>query len=97
MKKSGEPGRSNPTVPATVLAARITRAALSQLNVQRASSAVPLSDFWCTLAHAAHDSEKLDELLRALPGAEGSLIMLEEESDETMQTVEEIQRLTKQS
>jgi low affinity Fe/Cu permease len=40
---------------------------------------------------------KLDELLRALPGAESMLIMLEEESDETMQTVEDTQRLTKQS
>jgi low affinity Fe/Cu permease len=39
---------------------------------------------------------KLDELLRALPGAESKLIMLEEESDETMQTVEDTQRLTKQ-
>lgn len=39
---------------------------------------------------------KLDELLRALPQAESTLIMLEEESDETMQAVEDSQRLTKQ-
>jgi low affinity Fe/Cu permease len=39
---------------------------------------------------------KLDELLRALPQAESGLIMLEEESDETMQAVEDSQRLTKQ-
>jgi low affinity Fe/Cu permease len=40
---------------------------------------------------------KLDELLRALPEAESRLIMLEEESDETLQAVEDTQRLTKQS
>jgi low affinity Fe/Cu permease len=39
---------------------------------------------------------KLDELLRALPQAESTLILLEEESDETMQAVEENQRQTKQ-
>jgi low affinity Fe/Cu permease len=39
---------------------------------------------------------KLDELLRALPQAESTLMMLEEESDETIQAVEDNQRLTKQ-
>jgi low affinity Fe/Cu permease len=39
---------------------------------------------------------KLDELLRALPQAESTLMMLEEESDETMQAVEDIQRMTKE-
>ncbi len=38
---------------------------------------------------------KLDELLRAMPEAESSLIMLEEESDETIQHVEERQRGSK--
>ena len=40
---------------------------------------------------------KLDELLRALPQAESGLMMLEEESDETIQAVENRQRITKQS
>ncbi len=40
---------------------------------------------------------KLDELLRALPQAESTLMMLEEESDETIQAVEDRQRLSKQS
>jgi low affinity Fe/Cu permease len=40
---------------------------------------------------------KLDELLRALPQAESTLMMLEEESDETIQGVEDRQRMTKQS
>jgi low affinity Fe/Cu permease len=40
---------------------------------------------------------KLDELLRALPQAESRLMMLEEESDETIQAVEDSQRITKQS
>jgi low affinity Fe/Cu permease len=40
---------------------------------------------------------KLDELLRALPQAESGLMMLEEESDETIQAVEDNQRMTKQS
>jgi low affinity Fe/Cu permease len=40
---------------------------------------------------------KLDELLRALPQAESRLMMLEEESDETIQAVEDRQRITKQS
>ena len=35
---------------------------------------------------------KLDELLRATPGAGGHLVMLEEESDEMIQAVEETQR-----
>jgi low affinity Fe/Cu permease len=39
---------------------------------------------------------KLDELLRALPEAESTLMMLEEESDETIQAVEDVQRLTKE-
>ena len=39
---------------------------------------------------------KLDELLRALPQARSALVMLEEESDETIQAVEESQRMTKQ-
>ncbi len=39
---------------------------------------------------------KLDELLRALPQAESTLMMLEEESDETIQAVEEGQRMTKE-
>ena len=38
---------------------------------------------------------KLDELLRATPDAESRLIMLEEESDETIQDVEERQRGSK--
>jgi low affinity Fe/Cu permease len=38
---------------------------------------------------------KLDELLRALPQAESGLMMLEEESDETIQAVEEGQRMAK--
>jgi low affinity Fe/Cu permease len=38
---------------------------------------------------------KLDELLRALPQAQSTLMMLEEESDETIQAVEDIQRVTK--
>jgi low affinity Fe/Cu permease len=38
---------------------------------------------------------KLDELLRAIPEAESSLIMLEEESDETIQYVEAQQRVSK--
>jgi low affinity Fe/Cu permease len=38
---------------------------------------------------------KLDELLRALPQAESTLMMLEEESDETIQAVEDVQRMTK--
>jgi low affinity Fe/Cu permease len=38
---------------------------------------------------------KLDELLRALPQAESRFMMLEEESDETIQAVEEGQRITK--
>jgi low affinity Fe/Cu permease len=40
---------------------------------------------------------KLDELLRALPQAESTLMMLEEESDETIQAVEDRQRMTKQN
>lgn len=40
---------------------------------------------------------KLDELLRALPQARSALVMLEEESDETIQAVEETQRMTKRS
>ena len=39
---------------------------------------------------------KLDELLRALPQAESGLMMLEEDSDETIQAIEDRQRLTKQ-
>ncbi len=39
---------------------------------------------------------KLDELLRALPEAESTLMMLEEESDETIQAVEDDQRMTKE-
>jgi low affinity Fe/Cu permease len=39
---------------------------------------------------------KLDELLRALPQAQSTLIMLEEESDETIQAVEDVQRATKE-
>jgi low affinity Fe/Cu permease len=35
---------------------------------------------------------KLDELLRAVPEAETRLIMLEEESDETIQDIEDRQR-----
>jgi len=35
--------------------------------------------------------------LRALPQAESGLMMLEEESDETIQAVEDRQRITKQS
>ena len=35
---------------------------------------------------------KLDELLRAVPEAESGLIMLEEESDETIQDIEDRQR-----
>jgi low affinity Fe/Cu permease len=35
---------------------------------------------------------KLDELLRAVPEAESRLIMLEEESDETIQDIEDRQR-----
>ena len=38
---------------------------------------------------------KLDELLRAMPEAESSLIMLEEESDETIKFVEAQQRGSK--
>ena len=38
---------------------------------------------------------KLDELLRASPHAKTELMMLEEESDETIQEVEETQRRTK--
>jgi low affinity Fe/Cu permease len=40
---------------------------------------------------------KLDELLRAIPQAESGLMMLEEDSDETIQALEDRQRLTKQS
>jgi len=40
----------------------------------------------------AATQRKLDELLRALPGAESGLIMLEEASEETMNEVEEGQR-----
>lgn len=40
---------------------------------------------------------KLDELLRTSPGAESTLIMLEEESDATIQDVEERQRVSKES
>src|ERR1700733_9425341 len=40
---------------------------------------------------------KLDELLRAMPHAQTGLIMLEEESDETIQEVEESQRRSKQA
>jgi low affinity Fe/Cu permease len=39
---------------------------------------------------------KLDELLRALPQAESTFMMLEEESDETIQAVEDVQRMTKE-
>ena len=39
---------------------------------------------------------KLDELLRAIPQAESGLMMLEEDSDETIQALEDRQRLTKQ-
>ena len=39
---------------------------------------------------------KLDELLRASPHARTELMMLEEESDETIQKVEETQRRSKQ-
>jgi low affinity Fe/Cu permease len=38
---------------------------------------------------------KLDELLRATPQAQTGLMMLEEESDETIQKVEETQRQSK--
>jgi low affinity Fe/Cu permease len=40
----------------------------------------------------AATQRKLDELLRALPGAQSGLIMLEEASEETMNEVEEGQR-----
>jgi low affinity Fe/Cu permease len=43
----------------------------------------------------AATQRKLDELLRALPGAQTGLIMLEEASEETMQEVEEGQRSLK--
>jgi low affinity Fe/Cu permease len=45
----------------------------------------------------AATQRKLDELLRALPGAESGLIMLEEASEETMVEVEEGQRDLKRS
>ncbi len=45
----------------------------------------------------AATQRKLDELLRALPGAESGLIMLEEASEETMEEVEEGQRDLKRS
>jgi low affinity Fe/Cu permease len=45
----------------------------------------------------AATQRKLDELLRALPGAESGLIMLEEASEETMSEVEEGQRDLKRS
>jgi low affinity Fe/Cu permease len=45
----------------------------------------------------AATQRKLDELLRALPGAESGLIMLEEASEETMNEVEEGQRSLKRS
>jgi low affinity Fe/Cu permease len=38
---------------------------------------------------------KLDELLRALPGAENGLIMLEEASEDVIRDVEDIQRETR--
>ncbi len=40
---------------------------------------------------------KLDELLRALPGAESGLMMLEEASEDTMRDVEKDQRESKES
>jgi low affinity Fe/Cu permease len=40
---------------------------------------------------------KLDELLRAMPHAQTGLMMLEEESDETIQEVEESQRRSKRA
>jgi low affinity Fe/Cu permease len=45
----------------------------------------------------AATQRKLDELLRALPGAESGLIMLEEASEATMNEVEEGQRDLKRS
>lgn len=45
----------------------------------------------------AATQRKLDELLRALPGAETGLIMLEEASEEMMNEVEEGQRHLKRS
>jgi low affinity Fe/Cu permease len=45
----------------------------------------------------AATQRKLDELLRALPGAQSGLIMLEEASEEIMNEVEEEQRQLKQS
>jgi len=45
----------------------------------------------------AATQRKLDELLRALPGAESGLIMLEEASEATMNEVEEGQRDFKRS
>lgn len=45
----------------------------------------------------AATQRKLDELLRALPGAQSGLIMLEEASEETMNEVEEGQRDLKRS
>jgi len=45
----------------------------------------------------AATQRKLDELLRALPGAESGLIMLEEASEEAMNEVEEEQRDFKRS
>ena len=43
----------------------------------------------------AATQRKLDELLRASPGADRALIMLEEESDDTIKDVEDSQRLSK--
>ena len=45
----------------------------------------------------AATQRKLDELLRALPGAESGLMMLEEASDDIMRDVEKDQRESKES
>jgi low affinity Fe/Cu permease len=45
----------------------------------------------------AATQRKLDELLRALPGAESGLMMLEEASDDVMRGVEFDQRETKEN
>ncbi len=45
----------------------------------------------------AATQRKLDELLRALPGAQTGLMMLEEASDEMMRDVEKDQRESKES
>jgi hypothetical protein len=54
--------------------------------------ALGFPDRWVSVREQAATQRKLDELLRALPGADQSLMMLEEAPKEALLDVEEVQR-----